>query len=49
MEEYNAKIQEQNKVYFNKYNLEVIQHVELNNHPKIKERIEQYGDNFVIH
>ena len=48
MEEYNAKIQEQNKVYFNDYDLEVIQHVELKNHPKIKERIEQYGDNFVI-
>jgi hypothetical protein len=48
MEEYNAKIQEQNKVYFNDYDLDVIQHVELKNHPKIKERIEQYGDNFVI-
>ena len=34
--------------YYNTYELEVIQNVELKNHPKIKERIEQHGDNFLI-
>ena len=48
MEEYNARIKKRNEAYFNEYDLEVIQHVELKNHPKIKERIEQYGDNLVI-
>lgn len=33
---------------YNKYELEVVQNVELKNHPKIKERIGQYGDNFLI-
>ena len=34
--------------YYNTYELEVVQNVELKNHPKIKERIEQHGDNFLI-
>lgn len=34
--------------YYNTYELEVVQNVELNNHPTIKKRIEQYGDNFLI-
>lgn len=34
--------------YFNEYELEVIPKVELNNHPKIKERIEGHGDNLLI-
>ena len=34
--------------YYNTYELEVVQDVELKNHPKIKERIEQHGDNFLI-
>ena len=34
--------------YYNTYELKVVQNVELKNHPKIKERIEQCGDNFLI-
>lgn len=34
--------------YYNTYELEVVQNVELKNHPKIKEHIEQHGDNFLI-
>mgnify|MGYP007126584263 FL=1 len=34
--------------YYNTYELEVVQNVELKNHPKIEERIEQHGDNFLI-
>lgn len=34
--------------YYNTYELEVVQNVELKNHPKIKEYIEQHGDNFLI-
>lgn len=34
--------------YYNTYELEVVQNVELRNHPKIKERIEQHGDNLLI-
>lgn len=33
---------------FNAYELEVVQKVELKNHPKIRERIEQHGDNFLL-
>lgn len=36
------------EVYFNNYELEVVQNVELKNHPKIRERIEQHGDNLLI-
>lgn len=38
----------QKEMYYNTYGLEVVQHVELKNHPKIKERIEQHGDNLLI-
>lgn len=38
----------QKEMYFNNYELEVIQKIELKNHPKIKERIERHGDNFLI-
>lgn len=34
--------------YYNTYELEVVQNVELKNHPTIKKRIDQYGDNFLI-
>lgn len=34
--------------YYYAYELEVVRHVELKNHPKIKERVEQHGDNFLI-
>lgn len=34
--------------YYNTYDLEVVQNVELKNHPKIKERIEQHEDNILI-
>lgn len=34
--------------YFNEYELEVIPNVELKNHPKIKERVEEHGDNLLI-
>lgn len=44
MEQYQAR----NEVNFNNYELEVVHNVELKNHPQIKERIERYGDNFVI-
>lgn len=36
------------EMYYNAYELEVVQHIELRNHPKIKERIEQHGDNLLI-
>ena len=36
------------EMYYNTYELEVVQHIELRNHPKIKERIEQHGDNLLI-
>ena len=36
------------EAYYNIYELEVVQHIELKNHPKIKERIEQHGDNLLI-
>lgn len=44
MEQFNT----QKEAYFNTYELEVIQNVELKNHPKIKERMEQYSDNLLI-
>ena len=34
--------------YYNSYELEIVQNVELKNHPMIKERFEQHGDNFLI-
>lgn len=34
--------------YYYTYELEVVQNVELRNHPKIKDRIEQHGDNLLI-
>lgn len=36
------------ETYYNTYELEVVRHIELKNHPKIKERIEQHGDNLLI-
>lgn len=48
MEEFNAKVKKRNETHFNDYDLEVIQHIELKNHPKVKDRIEQFGDNFLI-
>lgn len=47
MEEFNAGVKKRNE-HFNDYNLEVIQHIELKNHSRIKERIELYGDNLLI-
>lgn len=46
MEELNLRMQDED--LFNTYTLEVISDVELDFHPKIKERIEQYGDNLLI-
>ncbi len=34
--------------YYNTYNLEIIPDIELNNHPKIRERIDKYGENLII-
>lgn len=48
MEELKARVKTRNETYFNDYSLEVVQNIELNNHQKIKERIEEYGDNCVI-
>ena len=48
MEEFNARVKRRNEAYFNDYDLEVVQNVELKNHPKIKECIEQNGDNLLI-
>lgn len=36
------------ETFFNSYKLEVVQDVELRNHPEIKERIELHGDNFMM-
>lgn len=36
------------EMHYNTYELEVVQHIELRNHPKIKERIEQHCDNLLI-
>ena len=44
MEEFKAK----NEAYLNTYELEVVKKVELRNHPKIKERVEKYGDNLLL-
>lgn len=38
----------QDEDLFNSYELKVVSNVELDLHPKIKERIEQYGDNLLI-
>lgn len=46
MEQYKQRMDDED--YYNKYDLEVIQNVELKNHPKIKERVERYGDNLLI-
>lgn len=46
MEQYKQRMDSDD--YYNAYELEVVLHVELKNHPKIKERVEQYGDNFLI-
>lgn len=34
--------------YYYDYDLAVVSHIELKNHPQIKERVELYGDNFLI-
>ena len=44
MEEFKAK----NNAYLNTYELEAVEKVELRNHPKIKERVEKYGDNLLL-
>lgn len=44
MEQYHIR----KEIHFNDYELEVIQHIELKNHPQIKERIEQHGDNLLM-
>ena len=36
------------ETYYNTYEIEVVQHIELKNHPKIKECIEEHGDNLLI-
>lgn len=46
MEQYKQRMDSDD--YYNAYELEVVHHVELKNHPKIKERVEQQGDNFLI-
>lgn len=46
MEQYKLRMDSDD--YYNAYELEVVHHVELKNHPKIKERMEQQGDNFLI-
>ncbi len=46
MEQYKQRMD--NDDYYNTYELEVVQNVELKNHLKIKERVEQYGDNLLI-
>lgn len=46
MEQYKQRMDDED--YYNSYELEVIQNVELKNHSKIKERVELYGDNFLI-
>lgn len=45
-EEY--KVWMQNEDYYYEYELEIISSVELRNHPRINERIEQYNDNIVL-
>lgn len=42
------KLGMQKEDYYNEYELEIIPSVELKNHPKIQERIEQYNDNIVL-
>ena len=44
MEDFKAK----KETYLNTYELEVVKKVELRNHPKIKERMEKYGDNLLL-
>lgn len=46
MEQYKQRMDSDD--YYNAYDLEVVQQVELKNHPKIKECVEQHGDNFLI-
>lgn len=46
MEQYKQRMDADD--YYYSYELDVIQNVELKNHPKIKERVEQYGDNLLI-
>lgn len=46
MEQYKLRMDSDD--YYNAYELDVVQHVELKNHPQIKERVEQHGDNFLI-
>lgn len=48
MEQFNTRKNVRNEAYFNEYTLEVVHDVELKNHPKIKECIEQNGGNFLI-
>lgn len=44
MEAFKAK----EEAYINTYELEVVKRVELRNHPKIKQRVEKYGDNLLL-
>lgn len=46
MEEFKRRSPE--GTYYNHYELEVVQEVELENHPLLKERVEQHGDNFLM-
>ena len=46
MEEFKRRSPE--GTYYNHYELEVVQGVELENHPLLKERVEQHGDNFLM-
>lgn len=46
MEEFKRRSPE--GTYYNHYELEVVQEVELKNHPLLRERVEQHGDNFLM-
>lgn len=46
MEQYKQRMDSDD--YYYDYDLAVVSHIELKNHPKIKERVELYGDNFLI-
>lgn len=46
IEDFNARMLKEEHYY--EYVLEVIPSVELRNHPKIQERVDQYGDNMII-
>lgn len=46
MEQYKQRMDSDD--YYYDYDLAVVSHIELKNHPQIKERVELYGDNFLI-